>query len=90
MNATDTIQNYAHDAQSELAKLQDKVETLMSKRVTPAMTSLAGQAEDVAHAAGEKLRENADSLAQSVRDQPLAAIGVAALAGFVIAALVRR
>ncbi len=90
MNTNETFRDYSQDAQTELAKLREKVETLMSERVTPAVTALAGQAEDVANAAGEKFRENADSLAQTVRDKPLAAIGMAALAGFVFAALVRR
>ena len=85
-----TFQNLETDAHAELAKLRDKVETLMSERVTPALSSLASHAEDAANSARDKLRDGTDSIVEHVREKPLAAIGLAAVAGFVLASLVRR
>ena len=47
---SDSARNFAHDADSEIARLREKVETLMTDRVTPAVTQLASQAEDAANA----------------------------------------
>ncbi len=89
-NMSNTYQGLEADANAELAKLRDKVETLMSERVTPALASMANKAEDAAHNAREKLRDGTDSFIETVREKPLTSIGLAALAGFVIASLVRR
>ena len=87
---SDTSRNYGADADSEIARLREKVETLMTDRVTPAVTQLASQAEDVAQAATDKVRENAERLSETIKAQPLAAVGIAALVGFLFAGLVRR
>ena len=87
---SDTPRAYAADADSEIARLREKVETLMTDRVTPAVTQLASQAEDAAHAATDKVRENAERLSDTIKAQPLTAVGVAALVGFLFAGLVRR
>jgi ElaB/YqjD/DUF883 family membrane-anchored ribosome-binding protein len=81
---------YANDAHAEIAALREKVELLMQNRVTPAVSALADQAEAAAHAASDTVRHQVNRLSGTVRDQPLAALGVAALAGFVLAALMRR
>ena len=87
---SDTPRAYAADADTEIARLREKVETLMTDRVTPAVTQLASQAEDAAHAATDKVRENAERLSDTIKAQPLTAVGVAALVGFLFAGLVRR
>ena len=87
---SDSARNYGNDADSEIARLREKVETLMTDRVTPAVTHLASQAEDAANAATDKVRENAERLSETIREQPLVAVGVAALVGFLFAGLVRR
>ncbi|WP_291296532.1 glycine zipper domain-containing protein [Elioraea sp.] len=80
----------ASTAEHEIAKLREKVETLMEDRVTPAVASLAGQAEDLAHSAVEGVRHQSTRVSDAVRAQPLAAIGTAIAVGFVLALLTRR
>ncbi len=87
---TDAIRGYSEDAQVELESLRAKVDALMSERVTPALAAAAGQAEHAAHVASERLREGADRVSEQVRTQPIMSLGLAAVAGFVLASLVRR
>ncbi|WP_207537420.1 YtxH domain-containing protein [Sabulicella rubraurantiaca] len=86
----DRAQNLADDARAELAALREKVETLMSERVTPALTQAADQAEATMNAARTHLRDGSERIGERVREQPLLALALAALAGFIVAALVRR
>ncbi len=89
--ATRTIAEDTKDAaRAELAALREKVEALMAERVTPAVSEVAGQAENLAHSAAETVRERAGQIAGTVRDQPFVAIGAAALAGIAIGLLIRR
>jgi ElaB/YqjD/DUF883 family membrane-anchored ribosome-binding protein len=81
---------YGSDAQAEIAALREKVDALMQSRVGPAVTALADEAQAAAQAAGETVRHQVHRLSDTVREQPLTALGVAALAGFVLAALMRR
>jgi ElaB/YqjD/DUF883 family membrane-anchored ribosome-binding protein len=79
----DTVQN-------EIAALRAKVEALMADRVTPAIAGVAGQAEELATSAAAMAKRQSDSLASTVRAQPFAAIGTAAIAGLAIGLLMRR
>ena len=88
--ARDAARRYGDDAQAEIAALRAKVETLMSERVTPALADAAGRAEAAANAGYAQAREGAERLGERVKEQPLAALGLAALAGFVLASLLRR
>lgn len=87
---SDNARNYSVDADTEIARLREKVETLMTDRVTPAVAHLASQAENAAHAATDKVRENVERLSDTIKAQPLTAVGIAALVGFLFAGLVRR
>jgi len=86
----DASRNDADEAQAEIAALRTKVETLMSERVTPALVDVAGRAEAAANAGYAQVKDGAERVSLRVREQPLAALGIAALAGFVLASLVRR
>lgn len=90
MAISDTIRREGDKAEAELSRLRDKAETIMDERVTPAVAAIAGQAGHAAQAAQQTLRSNVDALSERVRAQPLTALGFAALAGFVLAALTRR
>lgn len=90
MAISDTIRREGENVEAELSRLRDKAETIMHERVTPAVAQLAEQAGEAAQAAQHTLRTNVDALTERVRAQPLTALGVAALAGFVLAALTRR
>lgn len=85
-----TASRLADDAHEELRALREKVESLMSERVTPAVARVAGQAEDAAMYAQDALRDRVDRLQSTVREQPLTALGAAALAGFVVALIFKR
>jgi ElaB/YqjD/DUF883 family membrane-anchored ribosome-binding protein len=87
---SNTIRGMTDDAQAEIARLREQVETLMADRVNPTIAALASRAEGAAHAATGAMREKADDFSDAVKAQPLAAVGIAALAGFLIAGLVRR
>jgi ElaB/YqjD/DUF883 family membrane-anchored ribosome-binding protein len=86
----DMTERYAVEAQAEIMALRAKVETLMSERVTPALADAADRAEAAAHAGYAQVRNQAERMSGRIKEQPLAALGVAALAGFVIASLIRR
>jgi ElaB/YqjD/DUF883 family membrane-anchored ribosome-binding protein len=88
--ASDLAQTAKEAAGAELAVLREKVEALMRDRVTPALADVAGRAEDAAHGAMDAVRRQTGALSASVREQPIAAIGAAALAGIAIGLLLRR
>jgi ElaB/YqjD/DUF883 family membrane-anchored ribosome-binding protein len=81
---------YGSDAQAEIAALREKVDMLMQNRVGPAVSALADEAQAAAQASIDTARHQMNRLSDTVREQPLTALGVAALAGFVLAALMRR
>ncbi len=86
----ETATGYAADARAEINELREKVEALMRNNVTPALSALACDAQAAAQAATNKAKEQVSRLSESVKEQPLAAIGIAAAAGFVLAMLYRR
>ncbi|WP_220115886.1 DUF883 family protein [Caldovatus aquaticus] len=77
----------AEDAREELARLRAQVEKLMQERVTPALAGAAETVEDYATRARETIEQQADALSSTVRERPLMAVGIAALAGFLIGRL---
>jgi len=90
-DAARTIAGEAKDsAKAELAALREKVEALMAERVNPALNDAKDAAEGLAQSAAETVRERTGQLASTVRDQPLIAVGAAALAGIAIGLLIRR
>jgi len=80
-------QRMAEDAREELARLRAQVERLMQERVTPALGSAADTAEAYARQARDTVEENVYALSDTVRERPLLAIGVAAVAGYVLGRL---
>jgi ElaB/YqjD/DUF883 family membrane-anchored ribosome-binding protein len=74
----------AEDADAQIARLREQVETLMREKVAPAVEDAAERAEEVARDAAEILRARADALAGLVRQQPLTALCVAAVIGFLL------
>ncbi len=90
MSMQDLATNTAHDAAAEIAKLREQVEVLMRDRVTPVFGAAMHSAENAAKAASDEMRHQAARLGDTVQEKPLAALAVAAAAGFVLAALLRR
>jgi ElaB/YqjD/DUF883 family membrane-anchored ribosome-binding protein len=93
-DAIDDLRRTAHDvkqsAEAELMALREKVELLMSERVTPAVVNVAGQAEAAARQAVDGVRATSDRVAAEVRAQPLTSLAIAAGLGFLAAVLLRR
>lgn len=69
---------------------QAQVEEVMDRHVTPALGEVVGQVEMVLQDAAEELRHRLERLSETVRAQPLTALALAALAGFVVARLTER
>lgn len=69
---------------------QAQVEEVMGRHVTPALGEVVGQAEMVLQDAAEELRHRLEQLSETVRAQPLTALAVAAMAGFVVGRLTER
>lgn len=84
------VNTIAADASDEIARLREKVEMLMNERVTPAVSAVAAEVEAAATSACNTVRGQADRLEGAVKEQPFVAIGLAALAGFLVASLIRR
>jgi ElaB/YqjD/DUF883 family membrane-anchored ribosome-binding protein len=82
-NAND-LTDKAEDAMTQIARLRAQVETLMRDKVTPAMEEAAERVGAVAHDAADVMRGRADALAGVVREQPLTAICIAAVLGFLL------
>lgn len=76
--------------QAELASLRAKVESLLSDRVSPAVSRIVDRAETVAGDAAATVKEQANRLSDTVQERPIAALAVAALAGYIAALLMRR
>ena len=72
------------DTNAQIAHLRDQVEALMKDRVTPAVTDMAGRAENAMNSAAGVLRDQAQFVTGHVRDQPLLAILLAAGIGYVL------
>lgn len=68
----------------QIAHLRAQVEALMNDRVTPAVTEMAGRAENVMNQAAGMVRNQTDTLTGHVRDQPLIAVLLAAGIGYLL------
>jgi len=77
------------DAQAQLVRLREQVETLMKDRVTPAVAEFAGRAESAAHTASGVVRDQAQAMSGRVKDQPLVAVIIAAAVGWIIGRAMR-
>jgi len=74
--------NVRESARDELRSLRDQVNALMEDRVNPAFDQASKRATDAARRARAYTEEQAEVVSDRVRDQPLIAIGVAAVVGF--------
>jgi len=77
------------NARDEVRQLRKQVDALMESRVTPLLSDAAGRATDVARQARAYTSDQADVVADRVRDQPLVAIGVAAVVGYLFGRFTR-
>lgn len=83
------VKDTTDDAKAQIAQLRKQVESLMSDRVTPALSDAAGRAETAARQGMDYTRDQAEAISERVRDQPLIALVIAAAAGYVAGRLFR-
>jgi ElaB/YqjD/DUF883 family membrane-anchored ribosome-binding protein len=87
--------------EEKIADLRRKVEALMEERVTPAVSRVAGRAQDFADHAqsvardyagqvSDTARKEADTVASLVKERPFTSIALAAGLGYVLARLLGR
>jgi ElaB/YqjD/DUF883 family membrane-anchored ribosome-binding protein len=74
--------NVRDSAREELRALRDQVNALMEDRVSPAFDQASKRAGEAARRARAYTEDQAEYVSDHVRDQPLIAIGVAAVVGF--------
>lgn len=86
-DAVATGQRLTDDARGELARLRAQVEHLMKDRVTPALGDAAETVEDYSRRARASIEENADAVADTVRERPLLTMALAVLCGYAIGRL---
>jgi ElaB/YqjD/DUF883 family membrane-anchored ribosome-binding protein len=84
MSQVKNVSGYTDDAMSQIARLREQVENLMRDKVNPAMGDAATRARAAAGDAADILSDRADALGGAVRQQPLAAIAIAAVVGFLL------
>jgi ElaB/YqjD/DUF883 family membrane-anchored ribosome-binding protein len=89
MALADDARGKFDDAQVQIARLREQVESLMKDRVTPAVADFAGRAESAVHSAGGMVRDQAQVVSGRVKDQPLIAIMIAAAVGWIIGRVMR-
>jgi ElaB/YqjD/DUF883 family membrane-anchored ribosome-binding protein len=81
------------NAQAQIARLREQVETLMKDRVTPAVAEFAGRAESAVQSASGAVRDQAQAMSGRVKEQPLSSVLIAAdvgaAAGWVIGRAMR-
>lgn len=84
-NMNDTAQ----DAREQIAQLKEQVQSLMNDRVSPALSNAAGQAQEYARKAYDTASGQTEMLSEKVRDQPVAALLLAAAAGYLLGRIAR-
>ncbi|MDI3306611.1 MAG: hypothetical protein QJR07_05860 [Acetobacteraceae bacterium] len=85
--ATASANRVSEDAREELARLRAQVERLMQERVTPALAGAADTVQDYASRARHTIEDQADAISETVRERPLLAVAVAAVAGYLLGRL---
>ncbi|HYZ25142.1 MAG TPA: hypothetical protein VE690_23635 [Rhodopila sp.] len=89
MALTNDVSRKLEDTQAQIARLRAEVESLMKDRVTPAVSGLAGQAQDAYSSARKMVNDQSQMVSGQVRNQPLLAIAIAAAIGWVIGRVMR-
>lgn len=77
------------DARDQIRQLREQVDTLLRERVSPAVSGVAGRAQDAARQAREMAQDQTEALSSRVREMPIASVLIAAAAGYLIGRLSR-
>jgi ElaB/YqjD/DUF883 family membrane-anchored ribosome-binding protein len=89
MTYADDARARMDDANAQIARLREQVETLMKDRVTPAMADFADRAGSAVSGASGVVRDQAQAVSGRVREQPLIAVLIAAGIGWLLGRAMR-
>ena len=89
MAPSDQINDAAQDTQAQIKQLRDQVQSLMSERVTPALSNAADQAQQYVQQARDMASDQAEQLSEKVRESPLIAILIASGVGYLLGRIAR-
>lgn len=78
----------ADDLRHEVNRLRDRVEAI-GNRLQPRLSAAADEAGVLGEQAQRRLRHEAERVSSAVQEQPLVALGLALVTGFVLASIVR-
>jgi ElaB/YqjD/DUF883 family membrane-anchored ribosome-binding protein len=84
-----TLRDAEGTVHEQISQLRAQVEKLISERAAPYIADVAGKAETVARRGYDVARENVDAVSTRVKDQPLTAVIVAGVVGFLLARMFR-
>ncbi len=87
--ASNTYNDVSSDAKEQIAQLRDQVQTLMSERVTPALSNAADTAQRYVGQAKDMYTDNTEMLSERVRESPIVAILIATGIGYLIGRIAR-
>ena len=89
MTVSDKAKEAAQDTQEQLQSLRAMVEQLLNERVTPALADAAGRAETAVTNAREMTNSQVANVSDKVRHQPLIAITISTVVGYLLGRLSR-
>jgi ElaB/YqjD/DUF883 family membrane-anchored ribosome-binding protein len=87
--ATKTVKDVASDTQDQIQNLRSQVEQLLNQRVTPAIADAADKAETAVHNARTLTTTQVENVSAQVRSQPIIAIGIVAVVGYLVGRILR-
>ena len=87
---TDIVRQAAKDETADITKLVGDTARNIADRASGLASQLGGEFSDRAHALKDAAGRGRAQVEDVIRDRPITAVGLAALAGFLLAALVRR
>jgi ElaB/YqjD/DUF883 family membrane-anchored ribosome-binding protein len=96
MDMPNTSASAETDVNAQLKHLREQIDKLLNEHAVPKLAEVADQlsevvdrAEEVAKRGYNVARENVDAVSERVKEQPLAAVMIAAVAGFLLGRMFR-
>lgn len=89
MAVSDKVDDVAQDTREQLHSLRLLVEQLLNKRVTPVLADAADRAEVAVTNARDLTNTQVANVSEKVRGQPIIAIGISAVVGYLVGRLSR-
>jgi ElaB/YqjD/DUF883 family membrane-anchored ribosome-binding protein len=84
-----TSNQVSNDAREQIARLREQVDALMRDRVAPAVSDMAGRAQQYMDDASDAARGQTEALSARVREAPLVSLLAAAGIGYLVGRILR-